>query len=730
VRVLVLAAGLYAATAAMAAPIEGGVIVLIDGPLELRLDAATLAITARLGDQPIGVTAPAFAARSFRHDAAKRTITYPDGVRVSYDVAGGGLTLGFDAPGALTLAFPHSLVPPTGVLILPEGEGSYIPADDTVWVKHLTSFDRDTLEGLSMPFWGIQSGESGSGVTTTYILDDPFYNTLRFTSSEAGLGVSLDHAFPANPAWRASFRVTICFDRGDDPLVSARRFRARLEEMRFIRTLAQKAVDVPRTLKLIGAVHAYVWSSGPLTMWDAPPAVWITLAKRIVTESKGGAASAGGHIRALLGAADWKVIADAAVEQYSYAYLRQELARVLSIVQDKDPKLLAASYGDILNPAAGWGGGVSTSLVDQIAAAGITRVLLTADGWEQVEKRPQVASYAEKAGFLFGSYDSFDSIHDPRYAETDQSWPTAQFGADLFKAGRILKADGTTRGGFKQVGFKLSPIAARPFVEARVKRNFGRVPYSYYFVDADAFGDWYDDYTPGREASARDDARARADRISWIARTFKVPVGSEGGAYLMTPFLTVAEGIFMPVIGWGDADMTTKGSAYYLGGYWPPDGPDVFFKPVPLKETYLHLHVDPRFRLPLYEAVFHDSVITSAHWSAADLKFINARQTVALTQALYQVAPLFHLNPGALAENRERIAASAAMFAATHSYSWKYPLQSFRFLSDDRLVQESVFGELHLLANFRAASYSWNGARVPAYSVMARNGSETRIYTP
>jgi hypothetical protein len=581
-----------------------------------------------------------------------------------------------------------------------------------------------------MPFWGVQAGAASHRLTVSYILDDPFYNTLHFTTAGADFILGLQHAFPAVAAWRRPFSVTICFDRGEAPIAPALRFRAHLQRTGFIRTLKQKTGDVPRTAALIGAVHAYLWSSGPLTASDAPAAVWIPLARRIVAESAAAPGSAGARVKALLGAVDWKVITDAAGEQYSYAFLRQEMARVFSLVEERSPSLLSSAYGDLLPPPGGWGGGVSTLFVDQLKGAGISRLLLTTDGWQQVEHRPHVAARAEEDGFLFGTYDSFNSVHDPSYAGMDQSWPTAQFGGDLFERGRITGPDGKPRGGYKKIGFALSPIAARPYVESRVKQNFAAVPYSYYFVDADAYGQWYDDYTPGRMAGAADDARARADRLSWISRTFKVPVGSEGGEYLMTPVLAVAEGIFMPVIGYGGPDMNSPGSPWYLGGYYPPDGPDVFLKPVPLKPAYVHLFVDPRFRLPLYEAVFHDSVITSAHWSASALKFSNVRHTVALTQALYQAAPLFHLTPETFPADKTFVLASAGMFAATHAYTWQYPLGAFHWLTDDHMVQESVFGEMHLVANFRDTAFTWQGKRIPARSVLESMGSETRLYTP
>jgi hypothetical protein len=218
--------------------------------------------------------------------------------------------------------------------------------------------------------------------------------------------------------------------------------------------------------------------------------------------------------------------------------------------------------------------------------------------------------------------------------------------------------------------------------------------------------------------------------MRWISDTFRVPVGSEGGNYLATPVITVAEGIFVPVIGFGDPDMTSKLSPWYTGAYYPPDGPDVFLKGVPLKESYIHLFVDPRFRVPLYETVFHDSVITSAHWSSSHLKYTNVWQTLALTQVLYQAAPLYHLNLDAFAEAKTLIQASASIFAATHSYSWRYPLESFRYLTEDRLVQESVFGALHLVANFGSTSYRGEGISVPPRSVLARGEGLDTVYTP
>jgi len=80
-------------------------------------------------------------------------------------------------------------------------------------------------------------------------------------------------------------------------------------------------------------------------------------------------------------------------------------------------------------------------------------------------------------------------------------------------------------------------------------------------------------------------------------------IGSEGGSSYSAAVIHLAEGMFGPVFGWGDPDLKDRNSEFYLGQYYPPDGPKVFVKQVPMKEKYQYFNYDPRYRLPLYEIV-------------------------------------------------------------------------------------------------------------------------------
>jgi hypothetical protein len=395
--------------------------------------------------------------------------------------------------------------------------------------------------------------------------------------------------------------------------------------------------------------------------------------------------------------------------------------------------LLRAAFPEAMLPVEEWGNGASLKMLRHLRAAGLDRMRLCLAGWEGVEKHPEVARVADGMGYLFGTYDSFHSIHDPKLEGTDASWTTAQFDQELYESGGIQREDGTKRGGFKQRGYLLSPHAARPYVERRVRRNMDRVPYNHYFIDCDAYGQVFDDYSPLHPSTQEQDAAARLDRMAWIRDTFDVVIGSEGGCSYFAPVIHMAEGMLTPVIGWGDPDMKNRDSQYYVGGYYPPDGPRIFIQAAPLKEEYVYLHYDPRFRLPLNEIVFHDSFVSTHHWGSASLKFSNIRDTVALTEMLYQCPPLYHLNLDEFKTHRDWIVGHYAFFSPIHREVGFAPLTDFAWLTPDRLVQRIVFDDrIELIANFGEKLFEQDGMAVPARSVRARwrETGRTQVFTP
>jgi len=250
-------------------------------------------------------------------------------------------------------------------------------------------------------------------------------------------------------------------------------------------------------------------------------------------------------------------------------------------------------------------------------------------------------------------------------------------------------------------------------------------------MDCDAFGQYFDDYAPGHRASRAQDCAARVDRMKWIANILGGRVGSEGGFALAASAICFGHGVLTPAIGWGDKDLTNEHSPWWLGGYWPPEAPQVFFMAAPLKAHYRIESYDPRFRLPLYEVVFHDCVVATHHWSSASLKFKGLEDVTALMEQLYNVPPLYHFTRDEFARHRQGILAHYRFFSPLHRRLAYQPLAGFRWLTPDRLVQVTVFGDgTKLIGNFGTTSWRGEGVEVAAGTILALTGSSVTTYRP
>jgi hypothetical protein len=407
------------------------------------------------------------------------------------------------------------------------------------------------------------------------------------------------------------------------------------------------------------------------------------------------------------------------IAQGNFVSLKQKIDRIPDVA-----KLPGAAHIYL------WGDGLSGKMIQKLHDAGLDRLWLGSGSWSGLTDDPSLIGKAISCGYLIGPYDSFHSIHSPKEADT---WETAQFDEQLYENGPVVLEDGTKKTGFKHKGFILSPLAARPAVETRVARLMSKFHCNSWFVDCDATGEVFDDYSPLHPATQAEDMNARLSRLGWIRDTFKVVIGSEGGSSYAAGTIHFAHGMMTPVIGWGDPDLTTRSSPYYLGGYYPPEHPAVFFKQVPMKQQYRHIYTDPRSRLPLYQTVFHDSVVTTHQWGYGSLKFTDDDHARELLELLYSVPPLYHLNLAEWFKRQKLIKEHYDFFSPLHRKSALMPMTDFSWLTPDHLVQRTVFGNrLEMTANFRPDPYTDGTLHLPAQSIQARwiDTGEVHLYWP
>lgn len=634
-----------------------------------------------------------------------------------------------DQPG--TLNWPV-LVPGdfASAWILPLFEGAYVPTGDTNWQTFLAKESpMNTTAGLTLPFWALH----GDGFTLTCQLLNPYNNELKFDALDGRLRLQLAHEFTRNhPVKQFGMRIIV----GDgSPIAPAKEYRRWLESRGEFVGLAEKIKHTPEAAKLAGAAHAYLWGDGPLSADDVKD--WKGFALRLQEQAQSTNATTGKQLWSLfnvesrdavtqLVSAEWpnRYLKNVVTEALNQALVRTNFAGATNGLSEaellrRNCEMLATNFAGFMKPREQWGDGISPQMMRELAAAGFDRLWLGTAGWAGLVQQPETVTVAKEKGFLIGAYDSYHSIHAPGLSE-DETWPTAQFNAELYRTGAVTNANGQPSRGFKQRGFHLNAQAVRPWVERRVSGLMKTFPANSWFLDCDGFGEFFDDYSPAHPATQAQDFAARMARAAWIRDTYGAVIGSEGCTAGAAATLHFAHGVLTPVIGWGDPDLTGKKSKYYLGSYYPANEPTVFFKPVPIKEEYRRLFYDPRFRLPLFQTVFHDSVVTTHHWSNPSLKFPEVAGAVELLELLYNVPPLYHLNRQEFAKRQAQLKRHYDFFSPLHRELAAVALTDFRWLTEDRAVQQCVFGNrVELTANFSAKTFERDGQKLPPQSLSA-----------
>lgn len=614
-------------------------------------------------------------------------------------------------------------------LIWPMAEGHYVPRGNTVWQQFLaTRGEINTTQDLSLPLWGMDHG----AFTLTWLLTHPFNNRLRLHPQGDTLGLSARHEFTAlDVSTPMTFRLSL---DAADPLAGASRYRQWLIDNGDYQTLESKFEKTPEGRKLLGAAHLYLWGNDLLALddiqsWgrltqvlasDDPLAV--QLRNRLDKEALVLLSGSQGQLQR------WQQVAllrslnrafNSVARQAWQRDAQPDVSRLTSRYGELHGEVARLFAGALADDPSTWGGVLSLKGIESLQASGLPRLWLgLGEGWEGGLWHPEAVRAAVQAGYLIAPYDSYETA---LATHENPDWVTAHLGSDAHRQCAIVLKDGTFKAGFQQSGHYTDPHCVRPLMEARVTAVQAAAGFNSWFLDAYATGMLFDSYRPGATMTEMQNAAANVSASQWVAEARALPSGSEDGNAVTAQGILFAHGMQTPVIGWGDPELSQlKSSRWYLGSWYPPEQPDVFFKPVPIKESYRTIHFNPTTRLPLYQAVFHGSVITTHHWLFDSLKLVNVRQENELAQLLYNVPPLYHLSSATLGERLPVMQRQDRFFRPLHERLGTQAMTAFSWLTLDRQVQQTTFADgTRLVANFDGGTREVGTTRYAGHSVTA-----------
>lgn len=639
---------------------------------------------------------------------------------------------------------------------IPFGEGKRIPADDSVWKEYLDGQGFDVMEQLSMPFWIASAGEH----SVLFILENPYRTQMNFLA-EDGISFSVSHEYPEIDGDKTNrFRIYVT---DATPVHAAKLYRNFVVESGRFVTLEQKAGDNPNIRKLYGAPFVYL--GGDMFLISPDDIHWQAFRRALSAPvmdyllSFSGKAENGTEFSNVIQA----VKSQDFVDNYQKNVICSYLSHILSRDDFWDPSIfterssemerllengyealsqpdqirvhkyaLAASLPDVFDDAGSWMDASTVGLIQDMKEAGIDHAWIALHGWEDAYGKPELIEAAEKQGYLIASYDSYHSIHEPG----SEQWLTAKFDdTSLYEDATVTGKNGDKISGFQNVGRKLNPTLSLPSVKNRMESVMANnLPFNSWFIDCDATGEIYDDYTPGHITTQQEDLAARLARMAYIRDQYRLVIGSEGGNDYAASTIAFAHGIELKSFSWMDDDMKrNKDSEYYVGKFYNPAGGVTlnFSKRVPLKGKYYTLFVDPRYDVPLYKLVYNDSVITSYHWDWSTFKIKGATGERMLREVLYNVPPLYHLDAAEWEKYGADIARHQAVWSDFSSQAVTREMTDFEYLADDGSVQKTCYGDsLTAVANFSDAPYPYGQIEIPAGSVLIQGDGNQTVYTP
>ncbi|WP_052496324.1 glycoside hydrolase [Pedobacter lusitanus] len=755
---------------------SGQIISLSNSKIKIKVSPENLGITAtdEKGKQYV-ISSPSArqTAHLLQQDETHLSWTFGKGITVFLKLQEDYVDLDIKSADTAHLVWPkvESVI---SAFTIPLHQGKYIPAGDEKWKAH---FVKNPLvsgsQDLSMQFFAVNFTEKA----LVYVIKNMFNNELKFYTHEGILAAQFKHEFPATVKDKQfGFRIYLV---DNDPVAIAKTYKKYVDERSPVLTLEDKAADNPNIRKLYGAPHIYIWNNQFLVADDVKN--WKLLKDKIVKESASGSINPTKHILKLFGLKDAEAGKEFLAQfnefsrnNYISRYHKNLFLRALNealskkdfynvtawkgIVADKqtialldkrntpgdgngatelyqlNKQLLNNAYTGCLQPVQDWGG-APLALLDEMQAAGIKTAWLGLNDWVSGEIHPDFVLKAREKGYLIGPYDSYHSIHPPG----KEVWLTAKFeDTSLYNKAYVMNKNGKPAHAFLGQGRQLSPVLAMPAVKQRmsaVMKDFAH-EFNSWFIDCDGTGEILDDYTPGRMTSQEQDLEARIRRMNWIRDQYKLVIGTEVGNDFVANTIAFGHGMTTPVIAWNDPDMRkNKTSEYYIGAYYSSDGgvPGRYGLQAPMKDEYLYLYFDNRFNIPLFQLVYNNSVITSHHWECGSLKIPGEIKNTELKEVLYNVPPMYHLNQSEWIKYKEIISRHMKIFSRTHELAVKLEMTDFKWLTKDRLVQRTAFGQtMEVIANFSKASFTYQSKIIPANDLLIHNllTDQYELYNP
>jgi hypothetical protein len=333
----------------------------------------------------------------------------------------------------------------------------------------------------------------------------------------------------------------------------------------------------------------------------------------------------------------------------------------------------------------------SVGIVQELKTAGIDRVL-----WSN-RQDPDGIKAMNALGVLTSRYDIYQDVMDPanfpRLRGVHADWTTAAWPKDIIidQRGQWIKGWGVeAKDGTMLSCGVICDRRALDYARQRVPADLATHPYLGRFIDTTTAAPWHECYSPDHPMTRSDSKHWKMELLRYMSEDNRLVTGSETGHDAAVPYLHFFEGMMS------------------LGPYRVPDAgrrTQQIWNEVP--ERVAKFQLGQKYRLPLFELVYHDCVVSYWYWGDYNNKLPALWDKRDLFNVLYGVPPMFMFDRKQWEQNKARFVQSYQNTCPNVRNVATSEMVDHRFLTADRDVQETRFANgIRVVVNFGSTAYT------------------------
>ncbi len=329
----------------------------------------------------------------------------------------------------------------------------------------------------------------------------------------------------------------------------------------------------------------------------------------------------------------------------------------------------------------------------------------------------------KELGYLSGVYELFRDVHlrdttgviDP--SNTKGTYLNRFRFPGLFHDVALVEKDGGYH--YSGFGYDTNPKTVLSLIpELRTDREMKIYPHESFFLDGYQASGIFEDYGNKNPLTRTEYKEAVIAMNRFFEDKYNQIVGVEWGADYGIASTAYAHGMTtLHHMLYSSPNREKEGTIYYMGDWRNPSRPSIMVGEYVADEYYMKWAINEKIRVPLYQLVYHGSIVTTWRWDDNSHSMPGIWWKKDLFDILYGTAPLWCLD-------RYRWERFKLTFIESYKNlgPWLQQIQydelvSHRFVTEDHKVQETIFSSgKKAIVNFGDKDFILNGKIVPAKS--------------